>query len=142
MVENKNLITCAAFHPNCQFNGQFCVYSTFECPDYNANTSGEGKYFNCTNMKNKNGIKCRYKSGDNCKDRDCDDIETNGSDSICKSYLDGCISNGVGCWVPSSCDTYTAFGANLNENSEFCKSRVNTSGKCAYIPGQDKCSTA
>ena len=121
MVENKNLITCAAFHPSCQFNGQFCVYSTFECTDYNANTSGEGKFFNCTNMKNKNGIKCGYKSGDYCKNKKCDDIESGGSDSICKAYLNSCVFNGVGCSDASSCDSYTAFGANLSEKSGQAK---------------------
>ena len=94
-------------------------------------------------MKNKNGIKRGYKSEDYCKNKKCDDIESGGSDSICKAYLNSCVFNGVGCSDASSCDSYTAFGANLSEKSAFCKSRVNTStGKCTFIPGQAKCSRA
>ena len=60
---------------------------------------------------------------------------------ICKAYVQNCFFNGVGCSPPGLCQPYTAFGSNLTEKAEFCKSRVHTeTGKCSYVAGDIKCS--
>lgn len=80
--------------------GTGCISSTAPCSDYPS--AGD----KCSTFTG-NGKACWFISGSNCIDKLCTHNITSTTDSECKNFMNGCVTNGAGCVSDSSeCTVY------------------------------------
>ena len=93
---------CNTFLNGCVYGGAGCLASTEPCTSFTGASVDQCKLFKGASKS------CWWESGSNCVDKICTHNTTATTDSDCKDFLSGCLTNGQGCLDQSlDCTNYT-----------------------------------
>ncbi|CAD8093820.1 unnamed protein product [Paramecium sonneborni] len=106
-----NDFQCNQFLKGCKTTGKGCTESTQQCNSYRGTQSSCLKFVG-------NGKKCRgFDTTTQCSIRECFHDQQSSTDFECKSFMDGCVTNGKGC--VSILEPCTSYVGNLEQCSKF-----------------------
>jgi len=137
---------------DCKIQGDGCRYIGIGicapaglCTSYNVSGLDiDQKLTICDSLTDTSGLYCTWVSGTpgSCVARDCSNIISPTSNTICSTWMNICTFTGNSCIIRAVCGDYTPTGSNNTTKRSYCAAILDNSNpqiQCGYTDNATNC---